>query len=86
MNKGWAPLLFRHRTVGTRGVKDVHLAKPLDSDETHEKHGHTADNFSQYDKELEVVLFVLGRHFSCRGKLAPLLAPDGAREMQQMTV
>jgi hypothetical protein len=30
-----APLLFGNRTVGARGVEDVHLAKPLDPDETH---------------------------------------------------
>jgi hypothetical protein len=30
------------------------------------------------NNELEAELFVLGRHFRCRRKLAPLFAPDSA--------
>jgi hypothetical protein len=34
---GYAPLLFGHRTVGARRVKNVHLAKPLHPDKTREQ-------------------------------------------------
>jgi hypothetical protein len=34
---GVAPLLFRHRTVGAGRIEDVHLAKPLDSNENDQR-------------------------------------------------
>jgi hypothetical protein len=74
------PLLFRHWTVGTCGIKDVHFTKPLDSDRSIRDH-HSSGTDLKTGKV--AILLVLGGHFRCWRQLAPLFASEYARQMRE---